>query len=169
RRRGRRSARGSTSRAQTLAFDELVEPQVEAEAAPDREVEARLPAALPLDERADSLALEVAAPEPGACELRVDGCGIRPQPPRLRRLEPDLVLAVAHRRRQPVADRVTQQSLRRAVADQRRGVEPERELDEAVVEEPQPRLERERHRVPVLVAKERRQTDLVDPVALAAE
>src|SRR5262249_28866679 len=76
------------------------------------------------------------------------------QEARLGRDESELVAPIAHLGRQQVGDGAAKNSLRLTAADQLATWKREGELDEAVVEEWDTRLERVRHRVPILVAQQ---------------
>src|SRR5207248_5520500 len=75
------------------------------------------------------------------------------QPAALGRHEAELVAALAHDRREEVPQRAPEHVLRPAAADQLAARQREAELDEAVVEERDTRLDRVRHGVAILVAK----------------
>ena len=85
-----------------------------------------------------------------------------PQPARLGGGEPDLPAAGAHLLGEHAPKSLAQDGAAPAPVDERRRRQPQHPVDQLLVEERQPRLHGERHRVAVLVPEQRRQRERLE-------
>src|SRR2546423_1412294 len=159
-----RSVRSSVFRPRVATMIDSVGSAIEVRARPELEVQrppelhARSQASRPvaLKTAPSSRSVDDAALAQGlrGKDVACQGTERPSQPVCLRRDEAELAAPLPHLRRQQIAEGAAQDRLRLAAADQLVRREREAQLDEAMVEERHPRLQRVGHRVPILVAKE---------------
>src|SRR5438876_1186733 len=130
-------------------------PELEVKCAPELHPRLQAAAPVPLEPAPRRSGVDEAAVSKRARpeDVRRELAKAAAQPEPLRRDEAELVAPLADDRRQQVSQGTPEHGLRPPAADELAPRQREAQLDEPVVEERHPRLERVRHRVAVLVAK----------------